>query len=419
MMQAIAQWLQLHLVDDFVDKCKLKEQLSLLAAHTTLLHIEQCGIVELTYSTSMRTLHIIGINLQHRLGEHTGCLRSTEVLVGFLRNSLLGTMTNQHSTGKSTTCLTIEHILIKLVAGTMTHLMIDERIVVNHLVLVGNHTTIAEALSSLALEYEVKTVAGNTVMKRDDVMVYTAVSLLLDINVADTAVLVMSLLQAIEVETGILAYKCLDNLSSEEVLVIGCMVAEEELSLSTLFHDDENTAVYHQIYIRTENIDDLNGSLYLYILWNINQQAILCQECIQCGDAIFVGFGNLGIVFPDEFRVFCSNLVQRIHDNTLWQLYLWQCFVIKSIVYNEVERSAQIRHIAAESLVWIYRNFQTVQVQAIVWLEDGAHICVLVSFYLSGREAQATEVLECCIAHRIEHLSTVLLDYSRRRLIQV
>ena len=35
MMQAITQWLQFHLVDDLVDKCKLKEQLSLLAAHTT------------------------------------------------------------------------------------------------------------------------------------------------------------------------------------------------------------------------------------------------------------------------------------------------------------------------------------------------------------------------------------------------
>ena len=256
-------------------------------------------------------------------------------------------------------------------------------------------------------------------MKRDDVMVHAAVSLLLDINVADTAVLVMSLLQAIEVETGILANISLDYLSSEEVLVIGCMVAEEELSLSTLFHDDENTSVYHQINIRTENIDDLNSSLYLYILWNINQQAILCQECIQCRDAIFVGFGNLSVVFPDEFRVFCSNLAQRVHDYALRKLYFRQCFVIKSIVHHEVERSAQIRHIAAESFVWIYRNFQTVQVQAIVWLEDGAHICVLVSFYLSGREAQATEVLKRSIAHRIEHLSTVLLDYSRRRLIQV
>lgn len=63
MMQAITQWLQFHLVDDLVDKCKLKEQLSLLAAHTTLLHIEQGGIVELTNSTTVRTLHIIGINL--------------------------------------------------------------------------------------------------------------------------------------------------------------------------------------------------------------------------------------------------------------------------------------------------------------------------------------------------------------------
>ena len=229
----------------------------------------------------------------------------------------------------------------------------------------------------------------------------------------------MSLLQTIEVETGILANISLDYLSSEEVLVIGCMVAEEELSLSTLFHHDEHTAVYHQIYIRTENIDDLNGSLHLHVLWYVDKQAILCQECIQCRDAIFIGFGNLSVVFLNEFRVFCSNLVQRVHDNTLWQLYLWQCLAIESIVHHEVERSTQVRHIATESLVWIYRNFQAIQVQAIVWLEDGAHICVLVSFYLTGRKAQATEVLECCIAHRIEHLSTVLLDHSRRRLIQV
>ena len=301
----------------------------------------------------------------------------------------------------------------------MTHLMIDECIVINHLVLVGNHTTIAEALGSLALEHEVESVAGDTVMKGDDVMVYTAVSLLLNVNVADTTVLVMSLFQTIEVETGILANISLDNLGCEEVLVIGSMIAEEELSLSTLFHHDEHTTVYHQIYIRTKNIDYLNGSLHLHVLWNINQQAILRQKSIQCGDAIFIGFGNLSVVFPDEFWVFCSNLAQRIDDNTLWKLYFWQCLVIESIVYHEVERSAQVRHIAAESLVWIYRNFQTIQVQAIVWLEDGAHICVLVSFYLSGREAQATEVLESSITHRIEHLSTVLLDHSRRRLIQV
>ena len=138
-------------------------------------------------------------------------------------------------------------------------------------------------------------------MKRDDVMVHAAVSLLLDIHVAYTAVLVMSLLQAIEVETGILAYISLDYLGSEEVLIIGSMIAEEELSLSTLFHHDEYTSVYHQINIRTENIDDLNSSLYLHVLWYVDKQAILGQECIQCGDAIFIGFGNLSVVFPDEF----------------------------------------------------------------------------------------------------------------------
>ena len=162
-METVAQWLQLHLVDDFIDKCELEEQLCLFTAHATLLHIEKSSIVELTYRTTMRTLHIIGINLQHRLGEHTGGLGSAKVLVGFLRSGLLGTMANQHATSESATSFIIEHILVKFVAGAMAYLMIDERIVIYHLVLVGDNTTIQEALSSLALEHEVKAIASNTI----------------------------------------------------------------------------------------------------------------------------------------------------------------------------------------------------------------------------------------------------------------
>ena len=108
----------------------------------------------------------------------------------------------------------------------MTYLMVNERIVIHHLVLVGDDTTIAEALSTLTLEHQVETVASDTIMKGNHIVVDTAVSLLLNIDIADTAVLNVSLLQAIKVEACILAHICLNHLSGKEVAVVSGMVAE-------------------------------------------------------------------------------------------------------------------------------------------------------------------------------------------------
>ena len=246
-------------------------------------------------------------------------------------------MTNQDSTGKSTTCFSIEHILIKLVTAAMPHLMINKCIIIYHLILISNHATIAETLSTFSLEHQIETVASDTIMKCNHIMVHTAIGLLLDIHIADTTVLIMSLLQTIEIETGILTYVCLNDLSSEEVLIVSSMVTEEELCLSSLLQDNENATVYHQVNIRTKDIDNLYGTIQFYILWNIDEQAILCQECVQCSDTIFIRFCNLSIVFCDEFGIFCSNLAQRIHDNTLWQLHFWKSFIIESIVHYEVK----------------------------------------------------------------------------------
>ena len=219
----------------------------------------------------------------------------------------------------------------------MPHLMINKCIIIYHLILISNHATIAETLSTFSLEHQIETVASDTIMKCNHIMVHTAIGLLLDIHIADTTVLIMSLLQTIEIETGILTYVCLNDLSSEEVLIVSSMVTEEELCLSSLLQDNENATVYHQVNIRTKDIDNLYGTIQFYILWNIDEQAILCQECVQCSDTIFIRFCNLSIVFCDEFGIFCSNLAQRIHDNTLWQLHFWKSFIIESIVHYEVK----------------------------------------------------------------------------------
>ena len=47
MVETVTQWFEFHLVDDFIDKGKLKEEFSFFSIDTTLLHIEESGIIEL------------------------------------------------------------------------------------------------------------------------------------------------------------------------------------------------------------------------------------------------------------------------------------------------------------------------------------------------------------------------------------
>ena len=76
----------------------------------------------------------------------------------------------------------------------VTHLMVDERIVVYMLALVCDDTAVAPTFGSLAFEHEVELVARDTVLQRDDIVVEPTVSLLVDIDIAHACVLFMRLL---------------------------------------------------------------------------------------------------------------------------------------------------------------------------------------------------------------------------------
>ena len=109
-------------------------------------------------------------------------------------------MPYQHLACKCTCGLIIEHILIQFVACAMCRLMVNKCVIVYMLGLVGNHTAAEVALRSLTIEYEVCTIACDTIMQSDHIMVDTAVGLLVDKEVADPYISGVRLLEAIEVE---------------------------------------------------------------------------------------------------------------------------------------------------------------------------------------------------------------------------
>ena len=80
--------------------------------------------------------------------------------------------------------------------------------------------------------------------------------------------------------------------------VVGSMVAEQELSLSSFLHDDEDATVNHQIDVRPQDIDDLDGTLHDDILGNIDEESVLCQHGVQVAHGIVVLAGEEVVAHP-------------------------------------------------------------------------------------------------------------------------
>ena len=112
----------------------------------------------------MSTLDIVGIYLEHRLCVHASRLGSTKVLIGLLAACFLCFLANKHTTGKGSNSMVIENILIKFVTCAVRNLMIDERIIVNVLLFVGNHTTIAMTFGAFSFENKVKAIARYSIV---------------------------------------------------------------------------------------------------------------------------------------------------------------------------------------------------------------------------------------------------------------
>ena len=82
---------------------------------------------------------------------------------------------------------------------------------------------------------------------------------------------------------------------------------------------------------------------------------------------------------------------------------------MEAVVYHEVERCAQVWHVAAEGFVWVYGNVQSVDVQSVVRLEESRDVGIFVSLHFLCRESEALEVFEGGISAAVHHVIGVPL----------
>ena len=254
----------------------------------------------------MRAFYIVGIYLQLRLSIHTGITSSTEVTVCLLRTGMLRIRTYQYQTGKSSHRLIVKNIFKQLIAGTIRHGMIYRGIIVHVLVFISNGHTTKIDLGTFTGKGNFCRITGCPVMKCHSIKQYIA---------------------------GVLFCKHFNNLSCQEVYIIHCMIANKQTGLSPFFKDNQHTAVYHEINIRTKYIDQLNRSIDDHILRNIHQYSILCKSCIKSRNRIFRSISQLTIILLHKFRMLFSHISQTTEDNSFRQSGLRKRLIVECIVH--------------------------------------------------------------------------------------
>ena len=221
----------------------------------------------------------------------------------------------------------------------------------------------------------------------------------------------MCFFQAVEVKLGIGVHVSLYHLRGEKTSVIGGMVTEEQLYLCLLFHHDEHTAVDHQIYIGSQYVDHLYCFVHLHPLGHIHQQSVLCQHCVQGGDAILLCQRYFRIVFLHPFGMLGGIFLERSHHHSLGQCLFGLCGSVEDVVDHKVERCAQVGHVTFKGIIGVYGYLQSVQVQPVVRSKEGLHIGIFITLHPFGGEAQCAEMLISLFAHNIHSWCAVLANH--------
>ena len=120
--------------------------------NASLLHIEECILVELTYGGAVAALYIVGLYFELWLGVYVCALCQAEVAVGLVRNSLLCILADEHFTGKYTFCTVVENVFVELVACAVSYLVVDEGVGLYLLLLVGDCESIHVDLCAFSFE---------------------------------------------------------------------------------------------------------------------------------------------------------------------------------------------------------------------------------------------------------------------------
>ena len=118
-----------------------------------------------------------------------------------------------------------------------------------------------------------------------------------------------------------------DNLDDlvVQVVIVGALsvVTHQQFDASILAHDDEQAALHHHVEGGIENIDQLDGTLGDNTIGDIDKQAVLHQQAVECHGGV-AHVCQLAVIGCHQFGIVHRCHAERLHNHLalLWKASL-------------------------------------------------------------------------------------------------
>ena len=192
----------------------------------------------------MRTLHVIGIDLQERLGVDLGCRGKDDVGVVLLGIGLLRSRSYIHMSVEHRRGLIVNNPLEAGITGAMRHVMVDLQVILDVLFLIHQIEAIHLGFATFAIDIDFDMVTEVAGIEADHHEMHPAITSLMDVEMRLQSCRFIEVLDAVHLQRGIL----FDH--DVAMLLIGLkmlhVVREDNLAILPAFDDDIVFKKFHR-----------------------------------------------------------------------------------------------------------------------------------------------------------------------------
>jgi len=164
--------------------------------------------------------------------------------------------------------------------------MRNMRIGIHMLLLIQDRHTAKCRLRPLVKQLDLIIITRQAIGQGNAIDHHIRLGLLLYEQRRETGRRITTLLQIIIIERGSFAHEDLNNLIGQETHRIDAVIADQQFSLRTGFHNHQYPTIRHQVNIAPEDIHQLDRPLDSNTLRHINHKTILSEHRIQSDNTI-------------------------------------------------------------------------------------------------------------------------------------
>ena len=208
--------------------------------------IEDRILVELADRRPVRALHVVGEDLQLRLGVDQRVVREQQRAVGLFRVGLLRVLAHDDLAVEHRPGTPAENALVDFVARAVGAGVIDGRVVVDQAVAVGEIQPVQRHLGAFAVERRQHVVANQLAAERERVRREVGAAGGVHVHAADMERAVALLLHLVVIQHGALADEHLGDGIGEVLHVARADVGLDDPCLAALAENNQRARVAHR-----------------------------------------------------------------------------------------------------------------------------------------------------------------------------